>query len=145
VIIPMKTMMKVTVTGKHLVVSGDRIAHSHSSSVNPIDSRSQLAGVLCSRRTNARIREEDDQFAGGSIDPPLFSIFLFIGCNMKQYKSWPWVPGSPALPLMVPCHPAHDVHTVHELKTRAHAVTACAPCDMLSGGAGHAPPQPRLS
>jgi hypothetical protein len=26
--------------------------------------------------------------------------------------------------------PAHDARTVHELKTRAHAVTACAPCDM---------------
>jgi hypothetical protein len=34
------------------------------------------------------------------------------------------------LPLTVPCHPAHDARTVRELKTRAHAVTACAPCDM---------------
>jgi hypothetical protein len=74
-------------------------------------------------------------------------FFLFIGCNMQQYKSWSWVPGSPALSLMVPCHPAHDARTVRELKTQEHAVTACAPCDMprRSGGAGHAPPQPRLS
>jgi hypothetical protein len=49
---------------------------------------------------------------------------------MQQYNSWPWAPDSPALPLTMLCHPAHDAHIVRELKTRVHAVTACAPCDI---------------
>jgi hypothetical protein len=48
--------------------------------------------------------------------------------RLRLWPSWTYVPGSPALPPMVPCSRTHDVRTVHELKTRVHAVIACATC-----------------
>jgi hypothetical protein len=52
----------------------DRIAHSHSSPVNPMTHVLNLPVYSVLTESNAQTREEDDQFTGGSI-PPLFVFF----------------------------------------------------------------------